>query len=102
MPRANPTRKPQIDERLCARIDKLAARIGALSFNGMTELLLTQMCDLVETPAPRRTVPPIALALDAVAGQRPSLSSKAELNPEAVADQAAMEAVHHARQTKKR
>ena len=68
----------------------------------MAELLLAQMCDLVETPPESRTVPPIALALDAVSGARPSLNSKAELSPEAVADLAAMEAVRHAQRIKKR
>lgn len=101
MPRANPVRNPQIDERICLRIDRARARFGRISFNAMAELFLEQMCDLVETPASNRTVPPIALALDAVAGQRPRLNSTAELSPEAVADLAAMEAVHHT-QPKKR
>ena len=67
MPRTNPTRKPQIDEQLCRRVDAIAARYAAshMSFNQMTELLIEQMCDLVESTAKDWTVPPVAVAIDA-------------------------------------
>lgn len=76
MPRTTPTRKPQIAEALCARVDKVCAAFdNKLTFNAATELLLQQMLDLIESSPELRRTPPIAAALDAIKAPKTKLSS---------------------------
>lgn len=97
MPRTVPVRSLKIAEELCARVDRVCSLHGGISFNAGTELLLRQMLDLVETEPRERTVPPIALALDAIRSTRPPLNSRAV----ALADQAARDALAAVTKAKK-
>lgn len=88
MARAHPVRSPRVAETIAKRIDNVVAQIGYGTFNQVTELMLTQMLDLIEQPPGERKVPPLALLLDGL--QKPAQFS--DNKPDALAAQAA----HHA------